>query len=379
MGPDARDLLSLAAVLGQRFPVTLLQAASGMAHRELLSQLHGHVIAQFVAPDEETPDWYSFQHSLVVDALLSLLTPDRRAALAGRAAQAVEATYPGFPGEWCQAAATLRLQAGDPAGAGALFAEAGCRALHQGAASSAVTLLDKALELLPPDSDTQVRTDAFAAQLYALVEAGQVERAMSSAGELEKVTSMLDRPSRARVHTRLAWAAMVGGRSREGLAQVDIARTLLGPGAPDHDTAPVDIVKAHLTLDVPGPGQIEEAERLARRAATAAETAQRAGSCLPGMAVAGRAHEVAGPGGGDGLPGACPATRRAAPAADRGNPRAHQARQRRCPARREHRPARAGTSAGNPGWRGDHALSGRGEHGLAGDTAGGFRYRAEPP
>jgi DNA-binding CsgD family transcriptional regulator len=274
IGSHARDLLSLAAVLGHRFPVPLLQAASGMGHRELLSQLHDDVIGQFVGPDEETPDWYSFQHSLIADALLSLLSPDRRVALAARAAQAVAEVYPGFPGEWCQAAAALRLQAGDPVGAGALFAEAGRRALRQGAATSAVTLLDKALDLLPADGDARARADAVAAQLYALVEAGQVERAISSAGELERVTSMLDGPSRARVHTRLAWAAMVGGRSREGLAQVGTARRLLGADAPDQDTAPVDIVQAHLTLDVPGPGQVQGAERLARRAAAAAEAAQ---------------------------------------------------------------------------------------------------------
>ena len=79
-------------------------------------------------------------------------------------------------------------------GPGRLFAEAGRRAFHQGAASSAVTLLDKALELLPADGDARVRADAVAALLYALVEAGQVERAMTSAAELEQVTAMLDRP-----------------------------------------------------------------------------------------------------------------------------------------------------------------------------------------
>ncbi|MCW2932934.1 MAG: putative transcriptional regulator [Actinomycetia bacterium] len=273
IGPHGRELLSLAAVLGQRFPVALLRAASGMQHRELLSQLHDDITSQFVAPDEETPDWYSFHHSLIVDVILSLLTAERRRELAARAAKAVEVTYPGFPGEWCQVAAAFLLQAGDPAGAGELFAEAGRRAFHLGAASSAVTLLDKALELLATDGDARIRADAFATQLYALVEAGQVERVMTSAAELEHVAGVLDPTARARLHTRLAWAAMVGGRPREGLAQVDVARRLLGPGAADQDSAPVDIVQAHLTLDVPGPGQVREAERLARRAAAAAEAA----------------------------------------------------------------------------------------------------------
>jgi DNA-binding CsgD family transcriptional regulator len=274
IGPQGQELLSVAAVLGQRFPATLLRAASGMSHRELLSQLHGDVIGQLVAPDEETPDWYSFQHPLIVDVLLSLISAEHRRELAAQAAEAVQVTYPGLPGEWCQAAATLRLAAGDPAAAGQLFAEAGRRAFQQGAASSAVILLDKALELLATDGDARIRADAFATQLYALVEAGQVERAMTSAADLEHVTGMLDQASRARLHTRLAWAAMVGGRPHEGLAQVAIARRLLGPGPLDSDRAPVDIVEAHLTLDVPGPGQVRDAERLARRAAAAAMAAR---------------------------------------------------------------------------------------------------------
>jgi DNA-binding CsgD family transcriptional regulator len=274
IGQQGQEVLSIAAILGLRFPVALLQAASGLPHRELLSELHGDIVGQLVTPDEETPDWYRFQRPLTADALLSLLTTQRRRELAGHVADATEATYPGVPGEWCQFTAALRLQAGDRAGAGRLFAEAGRRALRQGAATSAVTLLDKALELLDSDGEAAARTDAFAALLYALVEAGQIERAMTSAAELERVTGVLNQAARARLHTRLAWAAMVGGRSHEGLAQVEIVRRLLGPDASDKDTASVDIVDAHLILDVPGPNQVREAERLARRAATAAEAAQ---------------------------------------------------------------------------------------------------------
>lgn len=273
IGAQGRELLSMAAVLGQRFPVTLLHVTSGMPYRDLLSLLHGDITGQLVTPDEETPDWYCFQHPLIVDVLLSLLTPEHRARLAQRAADAVEAVYPGLPGDWCQTAATLRFQAGDLGGAGRLFAEAGQRAFHLGAANSSVTLLDKALELLPADGDGQLRADAFATQLYALVEAGQVERAVSSAATLEKVAGALDRRSRAQLHTKLAWAAMMGGRTRDGLDQVDIARALLGPDAPDQETALVDIVEAHLTLDLPGPDQVGEAERLCRRAAATAESA----------------------------------------------------------------------------------------------------------
>ena len=274
IGAQGRELLSAAAMLGRRFPLAVLQASSGMGDRELLSHLHADPIAQLVAPDEETTDWYSFQHPLIVDVLLTLLASDERRRLARQAASAVDAVYPGLPGEWCQVSATLHLEAGNPARAGGLFAEAGRRALAQGAANSAVALLDKALELLTRADEAQERADAFATLLYALAEAGLVERATTSAAELERFTGLLSPRSRAQLHTRLAWAAMIAGQPSGGLAQLDTARRLLGPDASDEDTAPIDVVAAHLVLDLPGPNQLQLAETLARRAAAVADVAR---------------------------------------------------------------------------------------------------------
>jgi DNA-binding CsgD family transcriptional regulator len=271
---QGRELLSVAAVLGPRFPVSVLQSATGLDFRELLRQLHAELTAEIVVPDEETPDWYAFQHPLVVEALLNLLTPDERAELSRRAADAVEEVFPGLPDDWCQASAALRLQAGDSAAAGRSFAAAGRRALAQGAANTAVNLLDKALAVLEHGADVQARADALAALLLALAEAGLVERAVTAATRLEEFAGLLDRASRAELHTRLAWAAAVAGRSADALAQVEIARRLLGPDAAERDTAPVDVVAAHLALDVPGPDQVRLAERLARRAADVAERAE---------------------------------------------------------------------------------------------------------
>ncbi|HEY1617373.1 MAG TPA: AAA family ATPase [Streptosporangiaceae bacterium] len=270
-GAQRRELLSVAAVLGQRFPLALLQAITGLGSRELLGHLHAEPTAQFVVPDDETPDWYAFRHPMIAEALLTLLMPDERGRLAGRAAAAVEVVFPGLPGEWCQVSAAFRLQAGDPAHAGRLFAEAGRRTMTQGAADSAVMLLDKALGLLVGDEDAQARAEAFAALLYALAEAGMVERAVTSAAELDQAAGLLSRQTRAQLHTRLAWAAAVADQAADGLAQVAIARRLLGPGAAEEDTAPIDVVAAHLMLALPGPDQAKEAEALARSAAAVAE------------------------------------------------------------------------------------------------------------
>ncbi len=101
-----------------------------------------------------------------------------------------------------------------------------------------------------------------------------MERAVASARELDQFTALLDSRARAHLHTRLAWAAAVAGRTAEGLAQVDAARRLLEPDPDDRDSVHVDIVLAHLILDQPGPDQVRAAEDLARRAAEIAEREQ---------------------------------------------------------------------------------------------------------
>ncbi|MFC4851975.1 ATP-binding protein [Actinophytocola glycyrrhizae] len=285
LGPAVQQLLSVAAVAGRRFPLAVAQAVTGLGDRELLSHLHGDAVAQLVQPDDQLPDWYTFQHQLVREALLTLLPPAERARVAEQVADALETVYPGLPGEWCQTAAALRLDAGNTTVAGRLFAEAGRRASTQGAANSAVGLLDRAWDLLAGDEAAE-RADTLEHLVYALAEAGLVERALASVGTLDQVGG-LDPRRRARLHTRLAWAAQVAGSGPGNLAQITSARTLLGPDADEADTAQIDVVEAHIVLDVPGPGQLEKAEALARRAAEV-------GDRVPLPAVACQAWQLLG-------------------------------------------------------------------------------------
>ncbi|MFG1678315.1 AAA family ATPase [Micromonospora sp. NPDC049282] len=271
LDPAARDLLSIGAVLGKRFPLGLVQAVSGLDDRTLLNHLHGEVASQLVAPDEQTPGWYAFQQPLYGEALLQTLTPGHRIVLAGHAAAAVEQAYPGLPDEWCQVAASLRLQAQEPGAAARHYLEAGRRALAKGAASSAVDLLDRARELLDGDSDQLVPGDVVEALVSALAEAGLMERALALADQFDEAPSDGGRRRRAELHTRLAWAANVAGRTDDGLRQVALARAALGPDAPARDTAPIDVVEAHLLLDRPGSEGFALAESMTRQAAAVAE------------------------------------------------------------------------------------------------------------
>jgi ATP/maltotriose-dependent transcriptional regulator MalT len=276
LGVEGRRMLSAAAVLGRRFPLAVVQAVTGLDDRTLLSHLHAGLDLQLVGSDDQAPDWYAFQHPLTAEALLTQLAPGDRADLARRSADAVARLYPGLPGEWCQLVAALRVAAGEEAVAARLFAEAGRRAVAQGAANSAVALLDRARGLLEDTEDAaapEALAEVLELQLYALAEAGLVERALALANRLDQMSGgRLDARRRAELHTRIAWAANVAGRVGESLAQVEAARQLLGPDAREEDLAPVDAVAAYLTLELPGRDRVRAAETLARRTAAVAES-----------------------------------------------------------------------------------------------------------
>ncbi|MFJ9870294.1 AAA family ATPase [Streptomyces sp. NPDC101165] len=284
LGAQGLTLLSAAAVLGRRFPLTVLQRMTGIDDRALLSHLHAGVAARLVLPDEPAPDWYSFRHSLTVEALFTQMTPGRRAELARRGAEAVEELHPELAGDWCALAAGLRCEAGDTAEAGRLFAEAGGRALAAGALGSAVTLLSRAEDLLASGSDPQARAGVLEHLLPALAEAGDFARAFDLAEDLHVLDgSGLSAARLATLHTRLAKVAHTAGRWSDGNRQIARAREVLAAAPDDATAAAVDVTAAYLALDTPGSDRTQHAEKLAR---SAADTAERYG--LPVVACQAR-------------------------------------------------------------------------------------------
>ncbi|MET9696730.1 AAA family ATPase [Streptomyces sp. NPDC006529] len=272
LAPQGLTLLSAAAVIGRRFPLTVLQRMTGIDDRSLLSHLHAGVAAQLVVHDEPAPDWYAFRHSLTAEALLTQLTPTNRAEMSGRAADAVQALYPELEGEWCPLVAELRSQAGDDAEAGRLFTVAGLRALGAGAIGSAVTLLSRAERLLAASGDAAGRTAALEALLPALAEAGDFAQAFGFAENLHTLGgSGLSAERLAALHTRLAKVAHTAGRWEDGNRQIAQARALLGEQPDECGTASIDVTAAYLALDTPGPDRTQQAEKLAYSALQAAE------------------------------------------------------------------------------------------------------------
>jgi DNA-binding CsgD family transcriptional regulator len=274
LGPQGSMLLSVAAVLGDRFPLSLVGRVTALDERSLLSHLRAAVAAQLVAPDEASPDWYAFRHPLTAEALRAGLAPTDRAEYSRQAAEAVQTLHPGLPGEWCQLVATLKADAGDIHGAARLFAEAGRRALTDGASGSSVKLLDRANALLHGEATAESKAEILQTLLYALAEAGEIERARMLVDTLDEVGGAgLGPIPRAALHSRLAQVYYVAGLWSEGMNQVAAARVVLGPDAGEEHTAPIDAVAANLTWQGGGHNRAEEAEFLARRAIAGAKRA----------------------------------------------------------------------------------------------------------
>jgi DNA-binding CsgD family transcriptional regulator len=136
-------------------------------------------------------------------------------------------------------------------------------------------------------------TDLREVLLDALIDAGEIERAVELGGWLDLHATT---GRRAAVHLRLARAAAAAGRWVEGLRQVAIVRRLIASDAGPDVTAEVDAVDAWLTFCHPAPDRMGRAERLADRALRSAEEAgQPEVECaaLDVLASCARRHDLA--------------------------------------------------------------------------------------
>ncbi|MCX4743975.1 AAA family ATPase [Kitasatospora sp. NBC_01287] len=277
LSPAGQTMLDTAAVLGRRFSLPVLKLVTALDDRDLLVHLRAGIDAQLISPGGPVGDWYEFRHALTAEALLAQLLPSERAAIASQAADAVERAYPGLPGEWCSQVAALRLTAGDTRQAALRYAEAGRVALAGGAVNSAVSLLERARELLADPAAVADRTPVAEQLVYTLIETGQLDRALALMETLPQAgPGVLDAARSAALHARFAWAAVTASRFDDAAVQVRYVRSLLGGSDGAAHAPAVDVVEAHLVLA--GVQRVDtdraaEAERLARRAVAGAEPA----------------------------------------------------------------------------------------------------------
>ncbi|GJF32103.1 hypothetical protein KNE206_48030 [Kitasatospora sp. NE20-6] len=283
LDPAVGHLLLTAACLGSRFSVATLQMALGVGEQHLFARLGAATRAGFVTPVGRGTDQYAFRHALTAEALLAVPAPPERAALARRAATALEDADPVLEEDRCRLVADLWTTAGERGRAAAGYAEAGRRAQAGGAWASAVTLFERAAELAPAED----RAAVVESLAQALAGAGHLERAFALAETLGMAgADALDVGRRVDLHLRLAWDAVMAERGPDARRQVAAARALMpeprGPGAGlSGQGAALAVVEGHLALlpgSSPGGGpdratRTAEAEESARRAVEVAERA----------------------------------------------------------------------------------------------------------
>ncbi|MER5629833.1 helix-turn-helix transcriptional regulator [Streptomyces nitrosporeus] len=267
-----RDLLLTAATLGSEFSVTVLQTVTGLEDRALFTHLRSAVETGVIAPDGAAPDRYAFRHTLTAEALVSSLVPAERAALARRAAAAVESSGEPLDEDRRQLVASLQLAAGNKAGAALQFAEAGRRMLAAGSHGSAVVLLERA-RALASDADRAAVAESLA---VARAESGDLDGALELMDVLPPVPARSPAATRrGDTHVKIAWVAVMAERAADTARQITAARTLLGPSPSPARRASLTVVDGHLSL-LPGEDR-PEPEAVERAAREAAETAEAEG------------------------------------------------------------------------------------------------------
>ncbi|MER6317555.1 AAA family ATPase [Streptomyces sp. NPDC001581] len=280
-----RELLLVAATLGGRFSVGALRAVTGLDDRALFAHLRSASEVGIIAPDGAAHDHYTFRHVLTADALRASLPPAEQAALARRAASAIEEAAGELSGDQRQLVATLRLAAGDKVAASRQFAQVGRQMLDAGASGSAAVLLERARGLAADEERDEVTVQLAIAQ----AESGRLDEAAALLDDLPPAPAgSRAAEERAQAHTQVAWVATMAEQQEEARRRIRAARALLGAAPRPEQEAALAVVEGHLALlpeqDGRGEGRcpvdrdgedgrerLEEEERSARWAALTAE------------------------------------------------------------------------------------------------------------
>ena len=228
---EARDALTLAAVIGRSFDLELLTHVAETDESRLLDQLEAAVAASLLEESTEQVGRFRFAHALINQTLYEGLGATRRARMHQRVAQALEELYGADPGERLGELALhwrLATVAVDRPKAADYAARAGQRALDSLAPAEAVRLFGDAVELLGP-GDTVERCQA-------LIGLGEAQRLTGDAGYRE---TLLEASRIASTVNDAELAAKAALANSSGLV------TVIG----ESDTAKLAAIERALVLD----------------------------------------------------------------------------------------------------------------------------------
>ncbi len=160
LGPDARKVLSMAAVIGRDFDLDLLAGATGTNEDDLLDSLEAAAAVSLVREPTDASGRYSFTHALIQHALFEDLGPSRRARAHRQLAEALELICGDDPGARIGDLARHWLSALQPIDVGKAVTyarQAGDAALAALAPADALRYYEQALDLYSRMADADPR------------------------------------------------------------------------------------------------------------------------------------------------------------------------------------------------------------------------------
>ena len=255
LDPAYRDVLKAAAVLGRGLRWELLPLVTGSSTADVAAALHAAVQARLLVMDPEEDGAVRWRHALTQDAVLGLMSAPERAALAGRAAQALEDARELTGGSLTALVADLHARSGRPERAAELLLLLARRQADAGALASALSVLERAVVLAGEDLGLRVRISTERVRVLAL--RGRTDEAVEIGDRELPVAGEGDRTMLAVALARACVAAERFADARRYLEMVA-----------DHRDGRVLALSAHVAL---GTGDGEHALELAEAAITAAD------------------------------------------------------------------------------------------------------------
>ena len=165
LADPVRHVVSVAAIIGERFPFAVLARANARGDQEVAIALRAAVDVELIT-ETETQDVFEFRHTLTRDGILDGLLGRERRALHEQVAKALEAERPAPDPA---VLAHHYAEAGDRSRAHELFDAAAKQARARFAFAESLRYLERALDLAPNDdriaSDLELRIGEMAKML----------------------------------------------------------------------------------------------------------------------------------------------------------------------------------------------------------------------
>lgn len=253
-------VIQAAAIIGV-FDSDILAAATGTDESAIAAVLGEAARTGLLAIGGDPPK-LRFRHALTADAVRASLLPAERVELARRALLAVIVCRPELPAGWCEMAAELARQSGDPDRAAIFLRQLGRRSLDAGELATAQVVLRRANGLVTPGSELAVWIEEDLVEAFAL--AGDYAHAAEiGAGLLDRLASTRE-PTARWVTTclRLARAAAAATRWTDARSHLQAARSE-APASNLSLACRLDALEALVAL---GEDDAERASKLAEHA-----------------------------------------------------------------------------------------------------------------